>query len=81
MERKKICPICGTSNSDTYYTDETYGICEEYYSCKECTYFIYQAYSAPIYGIVEGYPKEYTDIVKELNLSVFTEAEFEKIQW
>ena len=72
MKREKICPICGTSNSDTYYTDETYGICEEYYSCKECTYFIYQEYSAPIYGIVEGFDNRYLEKIRENNVVIYS---------
>lgn len=77
---EKKCPVCGASNPYSEYTEECYGVVEIHYHCSYCYYFEEGAYG-PIYkGIVEGYPKQYTDIVKDLNLSVFTEAEFEKIQ-
>jgi len=77
---RKKCPVCGTINPYAVYTEECYGVVEKHYHCPNCYYFEEGAYG-PIYtGIVEGYPKEYTDTVKELRLHIYTEEEFEKIQ-
>ena len=77
---RKKCPVCGTSNPYSEYTEECWGVVEAHYHCPNCFYFEEGAYG-PIYkGIVEGYPKEYTDTVKELRLHIYTEEEFEKIQ-
>ena len=78
-KREKKCPVCGTYNPYSEYTEECYGVVEVHYHCPNCYYFEEGAYG-PIYkGIVEVYPREYADMVKDLNLAVFAEAEFEKI--
>ena len=72
---RQKCPICGSENPrKTYYGD--YWIEEDYYVCKECSYFEYMAYSEPIKGVVKGYyPLKYENKIKELNLQKVSDEE------
>lgn len=44
------CPICGASN-ERYTVTDCHMTVEDYYLCKECSYFELMAYSKPICGI------------------------------
>jgi len=47
---KVKCPICGSVNTETVYSDEM-RIVEYYYNCTECTYAEQMAYSPSYWSI------------------------------
>lgn len=50
MKRVEKCPVCVEFNHRDFEYCEL-GICEDYYTCKECGYFYTMAYSPVIEGI------------------------------
>ena len=54
METITSCPICGTPNTRTYWSEENW-LVEEYYYCNTCGYFLEMCYS-PAYDGIEILP-------------------------
>ena len=69
------CPVCGTRNEYTTYSELGFGIIERHYHCPRCTYFVEQAYSPVCVGISTDCPEEYLERAKELKLDFFKPEE------
>lgn len=50
MNKPMNCPVCGTENTRTYYTEE-FGLVEDHYFCRTCGYFSEMAYSPTYEGV------------------------------
>jgi hypothetical protein len=50
MDKPMNCPVCGTENTRTYYTEE-FGLVEDHYLCHTCCYFEEMTYSPTYVGI------------------------------
>jgi len=69
------CPVCGTRNEYTVYSEFGFGIVELHYHCPECTYFVEQCYSPVCVGISTDCPEEYLERAKELKLDFYQPEE------
>jgi len=65
------CPVCGQENRRTRYSDEK-GICEDYYTCYNCTYIERMCYSEYTRAVCADYPKQYKSKVRELGIDVLS---------
>ena len=79
MNDKSIvkCPVCGAENIETECRDASIGVVEDYYHCENCSYFHKMSYSSVWRGIVEGFPKQYSNKVRELNLTIVSKHDFD----
>ena len=50
MEQMMKCPLCGTENKRTYYSEDV-GLVEDHYVCKYCGYTKEMAYSPEYVGV------------------------------
>ena len=50
MEQMVKCPLCGTENKRTYYSEDV-GLVEDHYACTHCGYTEEMAYSPVYVGI------------------------------
>ena len=64
MRRLQPCPICGKLNEQTYFT-EAVGLCEDYYFCSNCGYFVHMCYSEPLIGFTIPNGKTELEILKK----------------
>lgn len=64
MEKQETCPICGTINRRTYFT-ESVGLVEDYYNCPNCGYFLHMCYSEPLIGFTIPHGKTGKEIMEK----------------
>lgn len=79
MNKKGICPVCGSKLYINEYGEYGIGTVEMHNHCSKCTFREEMAYSKPLYFISETDTEPHKKKAKELGIQIISKDIYDQI--